>query len=114
MTIGNERGPRRGKGCWIVNSDLEKGTRPRQPKDQRYANAYVFGAICPARDTGTALVLPRANADAMQHHLEAISRCVAPGAHAPALKSVRNSTAAPIAFLANHSRSRGMESNGQR
>jgi hypothetical protein len=40
----------------------KKGTRPRQPKDQRYANANVFGAICPARDTGAALVLPRADA----------------------------------------------------
>jgi DDE superfamily endonuclease len=59
-----------------------EGTRPRQPKDQRYANAYVFGAICPARDTGTALVLPRANVGAMQHHLDEISRCVAAGAHA--------------------------------
>ena len=37
-----------------------RGTRPRQPADQRYANAYVFGAVCPARDTGAALVLPYA------------------------------------------------------
>ena len=34
---------------------LSVGQGPRQLKDQRYANAYVFGAICPARDTGTAL-----------------------------------------------------------
>ena len=74
MRVGQKNG--------LVYQWAKKGTRPRQPKDQRYANAYVFGAICPARDTGTALVLPRANADAMQHHLEAISRCVAPGAHA--------------------------------
>jgi hypothetical protein len=47
-----------------------------------YANAYVFGAICPARDTGAALVLPRADAGAMQLHLDHISRCVAGGAHA--------------------------------
>ena len=49
----------------LVYQWAKKGTRPRQPKDQRYANAYVFGAICPARDTGTALVLPRADADAI-------------------------------------------------
>jgi len=60
----------------------QKGDASDQPKDQRYANAYVFGAICPARDTGTALVLPYANADAMQHHLDDLSRCVAAGAHA--------------------------------
>lgn len=26
-----------------------EGTRPRQPKDQRYKSADLFGAICPAR-----------------------------------------------------------------
>src|SRR6202007_355379 len=66
----------------LVYQWAKKGTRPRQPKDQRYANAYLFGAICPARDTGAALVLPRADAIAMQHHLDEISRRVAAGAHA--------------------------------
>ena len=74
MRVGQKNG--------LVYQWAKKGTRPRQPKDQRYANAYVFGAICPARDTGTALVLPYANADAMQHHLDDISRYVAAGAHA--------------------------------
>lgn len=74
MRVGQKNG--------VVYQWAKKGTRPRQPKDQRYANAYVFGAICPARDTGTALVLPRADAAAMQLHLEEISRRVAPGAHA--------------------------------
>src|SRR5262249_19124538 len=41
-----------------------------------------FGAICRARALGTALVLPRADASAMQHHLDEISRCVAADAHA--------------------------------
>jgi hypothetical protein len=35
-----------------------RGTRPRQPADQRYDNAYLFGAICPARGVGAALALP--------------------------------------------------------
>ncbi len=55
------------------------------PADQRYANAYLFGAICPLRGTGAALVLPHANSDAMQLHLDEISRAVAPGAHAVVL-----------------------------
>jgi transposase len=59
-----------------------KGTRPRQPKDQRYDNAYLFGAICPARDTGAAVVMPYADTHAMQIHLDEISRRVAEGAHA--------------------------------
>ena len=36
----------------------KKGTRPRQPKDQRYENAYLFGAVCPSRDTGVAIIMP--------------------------------------------------------
>jgi hypothetical protein len=74
MRVGQKNG--------LVYQWAAKGTRPRQPKDQRYANAYLFGAICPARDTGAALVLPRADAIAMQHHLDEISRRVAAGAHA--------------------------------
>lgn len=59
-----------------------KGTRPRAPKDCRYAWAYLFGAVCPDRATGAALVMPYANTEAMNAHLAEISRTVAPGAHA--------------------------------
>jgi hypothetical protein len=63
----------------------KKGTRPRLPADQRYKNAYLFGAICPKRGTGAALVLPHADTEAMQLHLEEISENVAPTAHAMVL-----------------------------
>jgi DDE superfamily endonuclease len=59
----------------------KKGTRPRQPKDQRYENAYLFGAVCPSRDTGVAIIMPYADTEAMQKHVDEISRAVAPGAH---------------------------------
>ena len=59
-----------------------KGTRPRAPKDCRYAWAYIFGAVCPARATGAALVMPYANTGAMSDHLAEIARHVSPGAHA--------------------------------
>ncbi len=36
----------------------ERGSRPRAPRDQRYDWAFLFGAVCPARDAGAALVLP--------------------------------------------------------
>ena len=62
-----------------------KGTRPRLPADQRYQNTYLFGAICPKRGTGAALVLPAANTEAMQLHLEEISKHVARKAHAVVL-----------------------------
>ena len=59
-----------------------RGTRPRQPADQRYESAYLFGAICPARGTGAALAMPYADSEAMQLHLEEVSRVVRRGAHA--------------------------------
>jgi putative transposase len=59
-----------------------RGSRPRQPADQRYESAYLFGAICPARGAGAALALPFADTEGMQPHLKEISRTVAKGAHA--------------------------------
>ena len=58
------------------------GTRPRQPSDLRYQNAYLFGAICPARGTGAAIMMPAANTEAMEAHLNEIAKAVTPGAHA--------------------------------
>jgi transposase len=66
----------------LVRQWARRGTRPRQPADQRYESAYLFGAICPARGTGAALTLPFADTEAMQLHLDEISHRVAKGAHA--------------------------------
>ncbi len=77
MRIGQKNG--------LVRQWARRGTRPRQPKDQRFQNAYIFGAICPARGRGAALVMPFANTDAMQAHLNEISLAVTPGAHAAVL-----------------------------
>jgi DDE superfamily endonuclease len=73
---------RMGKKNGQVRQWARRGTRPRLPADQRYDNAYLFGAICPARGVGAALALPYADADMMQLHLDEISRHVAEGAHA--------------------------------
>ena len=59
-----------------------KGTRPRAVRDTRYEWAYLFGAVCPARAAGAAIVMPYANTEAMNKHLEEISKAVSPGAHA--------------------------------
>jgi transposase len=67
-------------GC--VRQWAERGTRPRQPVDQRYESTYIFGAVCPLRDTGAALILPHANTGAMQLHLDEIAAHVAKGAQA--------------------------------
>src|SRR3954454_24160383 len=58
-----------------------RGTRPRAPRDRRYAWAYLLGAVCPERAVGAALVLPYADAAATGLHLAEIGRHVAPGAH---------------------------------
>lgn len=66
----------------LVYQWARKGTRPRQPKDQRYASCYIFGAVCPARDVGAALVMPYADTEAMQRHLDEIAQNIRPKAHA--------------------------------
>jgi hypothetical protein len=59
-----------------------RGTRPRALTDLRTKSAYLFGAICAERGTGAAVVMPRADTQAMQHHLDEIARTLAPKAHA--------------------------------
>ena len=56
--------------------------RPRGVRDLRHEAAYLFGAVCPARDAGVALVLPTVSAAAMQAMLDELGQAVAPGAHA--------------------------------
>ena len=55
-----------------VRQWARRGTRPRQPADQRYDNAYLFGGGCPARVSGGPRA-PYADVDTMQLHLEKIS-----------------------------------------
>jgi len=59
-----------------------KGSRPRAAHDQRTQSTYLFGAVCPDRGAGAALVLPACNCEAMQLHLDEIATKVALGAHA--------------------------------
>src|SRR3954468_24552281 len=59
-----------------------RGTRPRAPRDRRHTWACLFGAVCPERAVGAALVLPYADAAATGLHLAEVGRAVAPGAHA--------------------------------
>ncbi len=60
----------------------DKGSRPAALRDQRRQSASLFGAVCADRGVGAALVLPHANAEAMNLHLAEISRQVTAGAHA--------------------------------
>ena len=47
-------------------------------RDNRHVSTYIFGAICPARATGAAMIMPYANTAAMNLHLQEISAEVAP------------------------------------
>ena len=59
-----------------------RGTRPRALRGQRRNSAHLFGAVCPERDTGAAIIMPQANTEAMNEHLAEISRGVTEGAYA--------------------------------
>jgi hypothetical protein len=61
---------------------FERGIRPRGLRDIRHSAAWIFGAVCPARDTGVALVLPDATTEGMQLLLDEISLAVEPDTHA--------------------------------
>jgi len=51
-------------------------------RDNRHDTAYIFGAICPARGVGAAIITPAANTEMMNLHLQEISTQVSEGAHA--------------------------------
>lgn len=53
------------------------GSRPLMVRDNRHDNAYIFGAICPARGVGAAMITPTANTEMMDLHLAEISTQVA-------------------------------------
>ena len=61
---------------------FERGVRPRGLKDMRHQAAWIFGAICPARDTGVALVMPDASTEAMQALLQELSASLPADRHA--------------------------------
>jgi len=62
-----------------------KGTRPRIVRQQQFNYTYIFGAVCPARDEAVGLILPYANGNTMNIHLEHISMKVPEGRHAVVL-----------------------------
>ena len=71
-----------GQKTKITRRWAKRGTRPVAPKDQRTRSAWIYGAICPARGVGAALVLPICNTKGMNLHLLEISANVALEAHA--------------------------------
>ena len=58
------------------------GSCPLMVKDNRHDSVHLFGAICPDRGVGAAIIMPAVNTEAMNEHLKEISTQVAVGAHA--------------------------------
>jgi hypothetical protein len=54
----------------------KRGSGPRALRDRRFEWAYLFGAICPERSTGAAIIMPEVNVAAMNEHLAEINRRV--------------------------------------
>jgi putative transposase len=59
-----------------------RGSRPPAVRDNRHDSAWLFGAICPQRCVGAAIIMPAVSSEAMAEHLKEISSQVTPGAHA--------------------------------
>ncbi len=59
----------------------EKGKRQRIPKDMRFEYSYIYGAVCPQRDTAEAIVICSVSKTAMQLHLNAISQRIPEDRH---------------------------------
>src|SRR5580765_8513287 len=55
------------------------GSRPPMVRDNRHDAVYIFGAICPGRGVGAAIIAPAANTECMNLHLAEISTQVTPG-----------------------------------
>jgi hypothetical protein len=60
----------------------QKGVRPRGLREHRFASAHLFGAVCPERDAGVALVLPEVSTAAMSLFLAELARAIPAGTHA--------------------------------
>ena len=60
----------------------QKGVRPRGPRQQGFASAHLFGAVCPEREAGVALALPEVSTAATGVFLAELARAVPARTHA--------------------------------
>jgi hypothetical protein len=60
----------------------QKGQRPRGLREHRFASVQLFGAVCPERDTGVALVLPEVSTAAMGLFLAELAHALPARTHA--------------------------------
>ena len=58
-----------GQKGWIPYEWAPLGSRPSAIRDSRQDSVDLFGAICPDRQVGAAIIMPAANTEAMNEHL---------------------------------------------
>ena len=66
----------------LTHVGYQKGIRPRGVRQQGFSSAHLFGAVCPERGEGVALVLPEVSTAAMGVFLAELARAVPAGTHA--------------------------------
>ena len=66
----------------VTHVGHQKGARPRGSRQQGFASAHLFGAVCPERGEGVALVLPEVSTAAMSTFLAELAPAVPAGTHA--------------------------------
>lgn len=59
-----------------------KGTRPRVVRQQQHISTYIFGAVCPEKNYGVALVLSDCDTEMMQMFVDEVSKNIPKGRHA--------------------------------
>jgi hypothetical protein len=66
----------------ITHLWYQKGVRARGMHEHRFASVHLFGAVCPERDAGVALVLPEVSTAAMNLFLAELARAIPERTHA--------------------------------
>ena len=51
-----------------------KGKRPRLVKQQQFLSAYIYGAVCPAKNKSSAIFASEVSTEIMQIHLDYLSK----------------------------------------
>ena len=84
------------------------GSCPLMVKDNRHDPVHLFGAICPARGVGAAIIMPAVNIEAMNEHLKEISSQVTADAHAVLILDGRREVFPSIAMISGSSSRRSL------
>ena len=65
----------------ITRHWAKEGTRPRVVRQQQHISTYIFGAVCPEKEYGTALVLSDCDTEMMQLFVNEVSKQIPLGRH---------------------------------